>query len=70
MYWRLGGLLNQEIDFGFGCGCDACVRACEAVRAREGIDSFGARPAKSRFVGCRGRRPGGRRRGSTEIAKN
>ena len=25
--WRLGGGANREIDFGFGCGCVACVRA-------------------------------------------
>ena len=34
--WRLGGAANQEIDFGFGCGCVACVRACEAVCGRVG----------------------------------
>ena len=34
--WRLGGAANREIDFGFGCGCVACVRACEAVCERVG----------------------------------
>ena len=27
---------NREIDFGFGCACVACVRACEAVCGRVG----------------------------------
>ena len=28
---------NREIGFGFvSCSCRACVRACEAVRVREG----------------------------------
>ncbi len=32
MHWRLGGVSNREIDFGFGRGAvRACVRSC--VRA-------------------------------------
>ena len=35
LHWRLGGVSNREIDFGFGCGAvRACVRAklCAGVR--------------------------------------
>ena len=41
---------NREIDF--GCGCVACVRACEAVCGRVRDDgSSGAGPKNWKFVG-------------------
>ena len=43
--WGCGA--DQEIDFGFGCGCVASVRACEAVCGRvRGDGSPGARAKK------------------------
>ena len=51
--WRLGGGANREIDFGFGCGCVARVRACEAVCGRVRDDgSPGARAKKMFLGGC------------------
>ena len=44
---------NREIDFGFGCGCVACVRA----KLREGVrdvDSPGAKPADANRGWCAG----------------
>ena len=56
IHWRLGGVSNREIDFGFGRGAvrvcvRACVRACEAVCGREDDDSSGAGPKYWKFVG-------------------
>ena len=55
LYRRLGGRINavdpnREIGFGFvSCSCRACVRACEAVRVREGsvASTLEARLARS-----------------------
>ena len=56
IYWRLGGVSNREIDFGFGRGAvrgcvRACVRACEAVCGREDDESSGAGPKYWKFGG-------------------
>ncbi len=40
---------GKSISVSVAVAMRACVRACEAVRAREGSDSFGARPVKSIF---------------------
>ena len=58
IYWRLGGESNREIDFGFGCACVACVRACEAVCGREGRWVPRVRPKNLNFVVGPAGRPG------------
>ena len=42
---------NREIDFGFGCGCFACVRACERAKLRARDDSSMARARRENLWG-------------------
>ena len=51
-YWRLGGVSNREIDFGFGCGAvRACVRAKLCAGVKGTMVPPGARPKNWKFVG-------------------
>ena len=58
-HWRLGGVSNREIDFGFGCGAvRACVRAKLCAGVKGTMVPPGARSKNWKFVGvpCRARR--------------
>ena len=61
---------GKSISVSVAVAMRACVRACEAVWAREGKDSFGARPVKSIFVvgGAAGRPAAGA--GVRKLKKN
>ena len=50
-HWRLGGVSNREIDFGFGCGAvRACVRAKLCAGVKGTMVPPGARPKNWKFV--------------------
>ena len=42
---------NREVDFGFGCDCVACVRACERAKLRARDDSSVAGAGRANLWG-------------------
>ena len=45
---------NRDIDFGFGCDCVACVRACERAKLRARDDSSVAGAGRANLWGASG----------------